>query len=163
MTLRGVAKAFSTAQESNRIDMQGLGLIPADGLRVSHTAQPALVWGLQLPRKMLNSITAALAKQEAGRGCSQLPGATSLRSKSRLCSQFHVNLEKRQKPDCWSPCKVVTLQQSQHSGECQAMGCLESGSGPSLLSMGLSPLGEAHTIFTPANLSEHQTGCRGAC
>lgn len=32
MTLRGVAKPFATARESNRIDMQGLGLIPADGL-----------------------------------------------------------------------------------------------------------------------------------
>lgn len=117
-----------------------------------HTAQPTPARGLQLPRKMLNSITTAVARQEAGRDCSQLPGAMSPRSKSRLCPQFHVNLEKRQKKDCWSPCKVVMVQQGWHSG------CLESGSGPKPAVHGGSALwGEAHTTFIPANLSEHQT------
>lgn len=122
-----------------------------------NTAQPTLVWGLQLPRKMLNSITAAVGKQEAGRDRSQLPGATSPRSKSRLCSQFHVNLEKRQKTDCWSPCSCdaaagLALWHARPWATWRvdlALSLLSTG--------GSAPWGIAHTTFIPSNLSEHPT------
>lgn len=103
-----------------------------------HAAQPTPVQGLQLPRKMLNSITAAVAKQEAGRDCSQFAGAMSPRSKSRLCSQFHMNVEKRHKTDCWSPCKAVMLQWRPWATQ-------RADPAPSLPSVGAQLSGGKHT------------------